>query len=201
MIDLFPVRLYKNSIYPTAEENENTAQLLKNLFSKCQGNNKFPGESGVSTGELGLNLHKHEELNWLVKQLNNHVEHYWKYGLFYEPRQIEMVDCWANLHKKNDSTAEHCHMGGCYGENHVSGVYYFRKPKDHGHIEFCNPLDSILRMTPAAIPNIGIETIGSEFPAKQYDVILFPSWLKHRVKPHPVDEIRIAISFNYQGKK
>lgn len=200
MIDLFPVRLYKNSIYPTQEESENTSKLLKDLFSQCVGDNKFPGESGVSTGELGLNLHEHKELKWLVKQLNNHVKHYWKFGLFYQECEIEMIDCWANLHKKGDSTAEHCHMGGSYGLNHVSGVYYFRKPKNHGHIEFCNPLDSIIRMTPVTIPTLNIQTIGSEFPTNQYDFVLFPSWLKHRVKPQSVDEIRIAISFNYRGK-
>ena len=44
----------------------------------------------------------------------------------------------------------------------------------------------------------GIHTIASEFPAEQYEYVIFPSWVRHRVDPSTVGP-RIAMSFNYQG--
>ncbi|MGH8020115.1 MAG: putative 2OG-Fe(II) oxygenase [Opitutaceae bacterium] len=34
-------------------------------------------------------------------------------------------------------------------------------------------------------------------PAQAGTVVLFESWLRHEVSPHPVDAERISISFNY----
>ena len=45
------------------------------------------------------------------------------------------------------------------------------------------------------------ERIGTytEFLAEQNDLILFPSWLKHRTQANSSNEKRIAISINFIG--
>lgn len=197
MIKLFPIHVYKGTINPTADQDTETLNLLNDLFFRCK-KNKWPGESNLSTGELNLNLHEYEELNWLTIPLKNYVMDYWFNGLNYCSLNVYLRDSWANLHGYGDTTIEHSHSDGYHGNCHVSAVYYFRKPKDCGHILFCDPLDYIKRLTPYNQLK-GNELISSEVKAEQYDFILFPSWLRHRVPPHPSVEERIALSFNYIG--
>ena len=95
------------------------------------------------------------------------------------------------------TTVEHSHQDGWWGSCQISCVYYFRKPKGSSNIKFCNPNDYILRNQPYAMMK-GIHTIASEFPAEQYEYIIFPSWVRHRVDPSTVGP-RIAMSFNFEG--
>lgn len=197
MIKLFPIHIYKASIVPTEEQDLATLNKLYELFSQCN-DNVWPGESNRSTGELGFDLHHSKEFDWITTPLMNYVHDYWFNGLEYAPLNITLRDSWANVHRIGDTTKEHSHSDGYRGNCHVSAVYYFRKPKDCGHIEFCDPLDYIKRLTPYNSLK-GIDLLSTEVKADQYDVLVFPSWLRHRVPPHPVQEERIAISFNYIG--
>ena len=197
MIKLFSIQLYKGTIIPSNDEEKISLSKLRYLFDQCDS--KFwPGESNKSTGQLNLNLHESKEFDWLTNTLISCVDDYWHNGLEYAPMNIRLRDSWANLHGYGDTTAEHSHNDGYIGNSHISAVYYLKKPKDCGHIEFCDPLDYIKRLTPYRQLK-GIDTIATEVKAEQYDFILFPSWLRHRVPPHPVKEERIALSFNYIG--
>lgn len=197
MIKIFPTHLYKGKIIPTEDQDKTTLSKLTELFLQCKENN-WPGESNKSTGELHLHLHQAPEFEWIVKSLYNYVNDYWFNGLEYAPLNIVLRDSWANIHTYGDTTEEHSHSDGYMGNCHISAVYYFRKPNDCGHIEFCDPLDYIKRLTP--YNNLkGINLLSTEVPCEQYEFILFPSWLRHRVPPHPVSEERIALSFNYIG--
>jgi uncharacterized protein (TIGR02466 family) len=200
LMNLFPVPIYKGSLKPSEEQDKNTNHLLTSLFNNCQRNN-WNGESGLSTGQDGLlDIHKHEEIKWLVDGLYEFLLDYWFNGLKYaQPNFFSLQHGWANLHTINDTTVEHSHSDGYFGNSHVSAAYYFRKPKNCGHIHFCDPLDYIRRLTPQS-KLVGLDLISTEVAAEQYDFILFPSWLRHKVPPHPVEEERIVFSFNYVGK-
>ena len=196
MIDLFPIKIERGSVIPTEIQRQNTQEGLESLFSQCKPN-IWTGESGLSTGQLNLKLYADIDLSWLFESLYPSVVNYWT-SLNYQPMNIGVTSCWANLHRKGDTTRERSHSDGFHGFNVISGVYYFKKPDGIGNIKFCNPLDNILRMTPYKDMQ-GIDTIATEVETNQYEYILFPSWLRHRVDKHPVDEERIAISFNYVG--
>ena len=197
MLKLFPIHLYKGTIKPAKNQEDKSIKKLEELFSNCSINS-WPGESYKSTGELGMGLHLLEEFEWLIKPLSLYVEDYWNNGLQYAPLNIQLRDSWANLHLRGDTTIEHSHSDGYYGNCHVSAVYYLRKPTDCGHIRFCDPLDYIKRLTPYRSLQ-GNDLLSSEVKAEQYDFILFPSWIRHKVCPHPSEEKRIALSFNYIG--
>lgn len=196
MIDLFPIKIFKGSVVPTENQRNETSNSLDQLFLRCD-KNYWTGESGYSTGQHNIELYNDVDLSWFFQEIHSDVIKYWN-ELNYQPMNIVVSSCWANLHKKGDTTKEHSHSDGFYGSNIISGVYYFKKPNGIGNIKFCNPLDYLIRMTPYKTME-GIDTISSEVQTDQYDYILFPSWLRHRVDDHPSEEDRIAISFNYRG--
>lgn len=94
-------------------------------------------------------------------------------------------------------TKEHSHNGGAAGV-HIASVYYYKKNKDNSDLEFVDPLDYIKRMTPIG-GKMDDQLLGKTVPTDQYDFLMFPSWVRHRVSPNPVDDARIAISVNWVG--
>ncbi|HVR96111.1 MAG TPA: 2OG-Fe(II) oxygenase family protein [Thermoanaerobaculia bacterium] len=98
---------------------------------------------------------------------------------------------WAVVNGRGATNALHIHQRA-----HLSGVYYVSTPKGCGDLIFEAPrppqaergprlaqqtLKNVERL--AALPREGM-------------LVLFPSWLPHRVGPNQSDEERMAVSFN-----
>jgi uncharacterized protein (TIGR02466 family) len=195
---LFSVPIKVGTIVPSEYDEAETDQLLTGMFLDSKLGD-FTGESGLSTAPKVMNLHEKKELKWLTSKLRMEVADFWVNVLSYRRvSYIEPTHSWANKHFAMDTTAEHSHRDGWYGNSEISVVYYFRKHRAASNIIFCDPLDYIKRMTPY-VPMAGIDTMGTEVPARQYDYIIFPSWLRHRVGPSDNISPRIALSFNYHG--
>lgn len=198
VLNLFPIQLYKSFIIPSKSEEKICNDFFDSVFSKLE-NNIWPGESGKSTGYYHINLHEQPEFSWLFNGMKESLNTYWWNVLEYHNSLIPTVtSSWANMHIIGQSTAEHCHMDGYDGLNHISGVYYYKKDQEESNIHFINPLDSLLRCQPYQQMK-GIEDISIDICSKQYDLILFPSWLKHKVPKNKFNNPRIAISFNCRG--
>ena len=125
-----------------------------------------------------------------------HVKEFWHYLGYRQDASISITASWANQHLTGDFTGEHTHCGGAE-QSHVSAVYYFKKPVNSGHIEFVDPLEYVRRMTP--IDHYSELYSYLEVPADQYDLILFPSWLKHRTQKNSSTDERVAVSINFVG--
>lgn len=198
VVGLFSIPVYKNQIVPTKEQIEVCDSYFDSIF-KFAEENSWPGESGKTTGSYSLNLHDLPEFKWLFNSLTPHLNDYWWRVLNYHQTLIpQVVGSWANCHVKNQSTECHSHTDGYDGLNHISGVFYYKKLEEESNIHFINPLDSLLRCQPYNTMQ-GIEEISISIPTKQYDVLLFPSWLRHRVPGNIFESERIAISFNCRG--
>lgn len=197
VINLFPIQIYKSKIIPSEKDYKISIDYLNEVFSRCK-KNCWSGESGFSTGEYGLNLHSHKEFEWLFRSLYDHVFSYWNFLQYTPHASLRLNHSWANIHEYGESTKEHSHSDGYHGYNHISGVFYLKKTELESSIYFCNPLDYIHRLQPTEKLN-GDDIISSPLETEQFDFILFPSWLRHKVPPSQSSNSRIAISFNYVG--
>lgn len=117
--------------------------------------------------------------------------------LQYRYESFYITSCWANVSVRGYSHKEHVHPN-----NFLSGVYY---PKAHagcGTIVFDDPRPQAKVVLPdITAPNI-YNTHTFEVQPEPGHLILFPSWLTHRVKQNLTDEERISIAFNimFEGK-
>ena len=197
-INLFPTPIYKRSIRPTESEKNTCDEFFANIIDKLD-KNVWPGESGKSTGYYDVDLHTRPEFKWLFDKMVEPLNTYWWEVLKYHHALVPTItSSWANLHMKGESTDVHSHVDGYDGLNHISGVFYYKKQKEEENIKFANPLDSLLRCQPYRDMK-GIEEISTPLETESYDLLIFPSWLRHRVDPNVLDEPRIAISFNCRG--
>jgi uncharacterized protein (TIGR02466 family) len=102
---------------------------------------------------------------------------------------------WINVNRAGDCNVLHCHPG-CF----LSATYYVKVPPamKGGEIVFRDPRGPAVAMyeTPGVeLPWVG-SGMGIPFTPATGHVLLFPSWLEHRVEPFEGPGERISIAFN-----
>ena len=99
--------------------------------------------------------------------------------------RLELVDHWAHIHKKYESTNMHHHVNIDYLSNDpdISGVYYVQIPKNAGKLVFRYNINQYKTRTYWVEPVVG-------------NFFIFPSSLLHYVTKNLADDLRISISFN-----
>ena len=111
-------------------------------------------------------------------------------------------NAWANVNRKGHGNEFHTHPGAYW-----SGTYYVddggsgNDPALGGEFEIQDPRG----VAPAMYaPHLGFALPGGQsagaseliFP-KSGQLVLFPSWLQHAVRPYQGDRVRISIAFNF----
>lgn len=105
------------------------------------------------------------------------------------------LEGWINLNRAGDRNLLHCHPG-----SFLSGTYYVKTPENMqgGEIVFRDPRGPAVAMyeTPGIeLPWVGTGT-GIPFSPVTGYLMIFPSWLEHRVDPFTGPGERISIAFN-----
>ncbi len=112
-------------------------------------------------------------------------------------RQV-ITEAWININQKGHFNYSHDHPGSLF-----SAVYYVKGGADKGELELKTPI----------IPHtytISNEMVGSfnaftghamVIPPVTGDLLIFPSWLLHRVNMSQSEEERISIAFNARAAK
>tara|TARA_X000000368_G_C22927526_1_gene665998 strand:- start:279 stop:911 length:633 start_codon:yes stop_codon:yes gene_type:complete len=111
-------------------------------------------------------------------------------------------ESWLNMYTKGMNQEEHDHLPSFY-----SAVHFVKfNPKVHESVYLINPLHQLYNATyscAAACRNAESALDAHEF-TKQFhlpdivegDIIIFPSFLRHRVNTQKSDETRITLAFN-----
>ncbi len=127
--------------------------------------------------ELFMQLCKQigEELNW---DLSTHP--------------LLLTSYWVHATEPGGITQTHSHKPSL-----LSGVYYVDKPENSGDLVFVdeNPYHAYGAPVKEGMPHpLGDETVA--FPAKEGTMLIFPSWLSHRVAKNRSGKRRLSLSFN-----
>lgn len=108
-------------------------------------------------------------------------------------RELAMTDCWVNIMPQGVVHGLHLHPLST-----ISGTYYVQTPKGGSALKFEDPrLDRFMAAPPRSTDCPIEQKPWFLVPAEAGKVVLFESWLRHEVPPHPVSSERISISFNY----
>ncbi len=112
------------------------------------------------------------------------------------------VNAWANVNRGGHGNEFHTHPGALW-----SAVYYVDdggaadNPALGGQLEMQDPRGVAPAMyRPDLVPAVpGGESIGASqlLPPRTGQVVMFPSWISHCVRPYNGDGIRISIAFNF----
>lgn len=110
------------------------------------------------------------------------------------------IEMWANINKPGDANQLHCHPAAYW-----SGVYYpdpggAEVEGNGGELLLEDPRYPMAYMTvpDLVLRDAAAEPIYSQFAIRPAAgrIVLFPSWLRHSVRPHQGDRERVSIAIN-----
>lgn len=106
--------------------------------------------------------------------------------------EFEIMNSWINFSDKGDFQYEHSHETSKYSDTecYLSGAYFYKTNGNDGDLAFISP--NILHRTELDIFTKS-QAVHKPIVGK---LLLFPSWLGHRVGLNTTDSQRISISFN-----
>lgn len=112
---------------------------------------------------------------------------------FYGNHQITSL--WATRHR--DRVGHHPHQ---HSNSFMAGVYYLNGSAKNAGTTFYNVHDLWQRIVPAKLPDKKL-IVNSDvtLPFEEGTLLIFPSWLKHRVAPNRLDvsgSVRHVLAFN-----
>ena len=102
-----------------------------------------------------------------------------------------ITGCWANINPLGSFHPPHIHPN-----NLISGVYYLQIPPEADAISFHDPRPQAHMLQPAVTHSVPENRATVEVEAKPGRMLLFPSWLRHSVRPNYAEGERVSISFN-----
>lgn len=107
-------------------------------------------------------------------------------------QEVSLQNYWVHATLPGEITQHHDHKPGV-----LSGVYYVDKPENSGDLVFVdvNPYHAY---RPAVLPGTSDPISRPEItmPADNGTMLVFPSWLPHRVPRNDSDRRRVSASFN-----
>lgn len=107
----------------------------------------------------------------------------------YKKRSLRIDQSWINRFDNEQLIGMHEHG---YQPNTVSGVYYHKAPANCGRIIFKSPNPFVVSFPHQSPDYFNISNIEPE----EGLIVLFPSWLMHKVEPNRSNDIRVSLSFN-----
>jgi uncharacterized protein (TIGR02466 family) len=96
---------------------------------------------------------------------------------------------WANVTPKDGYIDSHLH-----GNMPFTGVLYIDASSEQGNLFIENPMEMVLMNQPIG-PDIKYP-LGEEITVKSGDLIMFPGYIRHSVKPNLSDRPRLILAFN-----
>jgi uncharacterized protein (TIGR02466 family) len=179
---IFPTLVYLEQLNGQEQSNELHTAVADQLTQLNQ-----PWPEGVKSSfnfskqhDCFLTNYKLYDFKNIVEQhVKNYVVQMYNTSLF----TITMTNSFLNLMQKDGFQFSHNHPFSS-----ISGVYYYQATEADASLTFENPNPVAEFIEPATAVT---------FAPNTSRLLLFPSWLKHRVNLHKTAADRIAIAFNF----
>ncbi len=188
MIPYFPVMMHITEI--------GNFKGIKRDLIKCAYNYRKKDPKGriiSNTGGWQSSLIQNEN-NIIRSTLLRGIADYFESNKIFECN-INLDSLWININGKGHYNKTHHHS-----LSHLSGVFWIKIPSNGGNLEFVSPHDFVqateMRFYTQKYKEDNNLFSTFEFYPIEGRIVIFPSFLLHRVLPHTSDEDRISVSFN-----
>jgi len=187
--------IFKTSLYTTTlDQLDNNAMSDYCLqYSKSVPSVTVSNQSGYQSPRL---TGEHAPLNEMFKEIDYTTNAFAQRLGLRMPTFIDSV--WININKPGATNMEHRHP-----KTMLSGVFYLKVPQNSGRIVFTNPISNFdMIWTDDYIDNYTPYNSECHYHMPiNNELILFPSWLSHKVEKNNSDSDRVSLAFNCQPIK
>ena len=184
----FPTIIYVKDL-PNA--NELNPYLEKHIVEWSR-QDKGVEKTNVNGWHSKTDMHHKKEYEPLTKelfQMQNEIIQ--EQRLDMKPKLGNM---WANINYPDGYNQMHLHPNSLF-----SGAYYIKASPNSGRLGLMDPRPGVQQCMPSRKPGkipreLLRETYYDPVPGR---IIMFPSWMWHKVEPNQSKDIRISVSFNF----
>ena len=106
--------------------------------------------------------------------------------------KLILTKSWININPPKTYIDAHEHAGSVF-----SGVYYVSVPEGSGDISFMRGDVAQYFLPRGGLSSSSFLANKASVPSKPHLLLLFPSWLSHKVSMNNSSEDRISVSFNF----
>ena len=179
-------------------DSEKLTELAFQLQNKDKKGVQVSNRGGWQSNDISEE--KHEEFIKLKKEIIQHLQIYHTevfQGMIFKKNVVPMLDnIWVNINEKHHYNDWHIHPH-CT----LSGAYYIKHDgsRENGVISFQHPhryMASVYWPKGLVQRNNNLTAEIIDFIPKSNKLLIFPSWLEHRVEANLKNDSRISLSFN-----
>ena len=194
-LKLFVDPVFKYKFDDFEELNNELANYIYELQKKDEEGLKRSNKGGWHSKNFQLTDSNSIQYKFALRLQKYIADAFQKFGWKIENKNIRISEMWAIINKENDFNVLHIHPN-CY----LSSAYYVKAKKNCGKFEIENPNLAKRHSFPeiSVINELNIEV--ASIDVSEGDLLLFPSYLPHKVGKNESGEDRIVISFNVDIK-
>ena len=195
ILKLFPDPIIKYKLDDYENLNKDLEKYIYKLYEEDKKGVERSNRGGWHSKNFQLTDTNSVQYKFALKLQKYIADAFQKFGWKIENKNIRISEMWAIINKENDFNVLHIHPN-CY----LSSAYYVKAKKNCGKFEIENPNLAKRHSFPeiAAVNELNIEV--ASIDVSEGDLLLFPSYLPHKVGKNESGEDRIVISFNVDIK-
>ena len=177
-----PVYIVKRDSKLSPKEEKEIEDIIKEGMTKNTGNSQT-NNTYIFNGKLkGIKQFCEQHIKSYVEQI------------IYPKEELDfyITQSWLNVNKPGEFHHEHAHANSI-----ISGVFYISTVEDD-NIKFTDPNNKIKELIKIEQKEYNLWNSNSWFfPVNKNELVLFPSWINHRVDTNKkATTDRISLSFN-----
>ena len=194
MINIMPIFINFLAVDSLSLDNDRIEKFCRERMKSSPGRVVSNG-GGWQSDNLDLATPELAELFAEVQKRLDEVHRAFEFN----PSLRQMItEAWININQKGHFNYSHDHPGSLF-----SAVYYVKGGADKGELELKTPITPhTYTISNEMVANFNAFTgHAMVIPPVTGDLLIFPSWLLHRVNMSQSDEDRISIAFNSRAAK
>lgn len=195
-IDLFPLKIYKTRYERAAEFKETVFSKIDYAWEPADNDNQYFMRDGTLCTynvEADISRKFPEETKDFIDFATNAAKEYWQELNYFKGLEPYIIDVWANKTPKGGWVESHLHLS-----TPLTATLYIDASPEQGNVIFEHPSDALLASQP--IDYEKRYQFEHEVQVQTGDFIIFPGYLKHRVKRNTVDRPRLVFGLSYGCK-
>ena len=195
VLKLFPEAVLKYKVENYQKFNQELSKYIYELYESDNIGLKKSNKGGWHSQNFRL-TEKDTIQNKFTLEMSKYIFNAFKnFGWKIENKKIQVTEMWAIINKKNDFNVLHTHPN-CY----LSAAYYVKTNKNCGNFEVECPNIAKRHSFPELDVKNELNLNIASIDISDGDLLLFPSYLPHKVGRNESDEDRIVISFNVNAR-
>ena len=191
ILKLFPDPVLKYKLDDYKNFNKDLEKYIYNLYEKDKKGLERSNRGGWHSENFNLLEQDSIQKKFAIKVQEYVLNCFQNMGWKIKDKNIRIKEMWAIINKNENFNVIHIHPN-CY----LSSAYYVKASKDCGEFIAENPNLAKRYVYPEIVNKNELNVETARINIEEGDLLLFPSYLPHKVGKNKSGDDRIVISFN-----